>query len=52
MNHLSFAFSVCNYYKNINKLDARVVTEFIEYITISEKNREKGNQTVNIKWRF
>ncbi len=40
------------YYKNIKKLDSKVVTEFIESITIGEKNKESGKQSVSIKWRY
>lgn len=40
------------YYKNIDKLDAKVVNEFIDYITIGEKDKENGTQAVNIKWRY
>ncbi|MFV0516964.1 MAG: recombinase family protein [Aminipila sp.] len=40
------------YYKNIDKLDAKVVNEFIDYITIGEKNKDNGTQAVNIKWRY
>ncbi len=40
------------YYKNIKKLDSKVVTEFIESITIGEKNKESGKQSVSVKWRY
>lgn len=39
-------------YKNMEELDVGVVNEFIEYITIGEKNKENGKQEVNIKWRY
>lgn len=40
------------YYKNIEKLDAKVVNEFIECIKIGEKNKDSGLQEINIKWYY
>ncbi|WP_442871608.1 hypothetical protein [Aminipila sp.] len=33
-------------------MDSKVVTEFIESITIGEKNKESGKQSVSVKWRY
>lgn len=39
-------------YKNLETLNAKVVNEFIETITIGEKDRETGVQEIKLIWRY